>query len=155
MKLVLDTNVWLDCLIFADPRVDALRTALAQGSLTVLATQSMLDEFADVIGRPQFGIDPQARARLAARQLEQVSLCGTAPDCRLNCTDRADQMFIDLAVAQRVEWLVSRDKALLRLRKTAARRFSIRIGTPEEWITAAQSELNHPPIIDDRFEANP
>ena len=155
MKLVLDTNVWLDCLIFADPRVDALRTALAQGSLTILATQSMLDEFAEVIGRPQFGIDPQARARLAARQRDGVSLCIAAPDCRLNCTDRADQMFIDLAVAHRADWLLSRDKALLRLRKTAARRFSIRIGTPEDWISAAQLELSQPPIIDDRFEANP
>jgi len=144
MKLVLDTNVWLDCLMFADPRVAALRTALTQGSLMVLATQSMLDEFADVIGRPQFAINPCSQAGLAARQLELTSLCSTAPDCRLNCTDRADQMFIDLAVAHRADWLVSRDKALLRLRKTAARRFSIRIGTPEDWIAATRLEPEHP-----------
>jgi predicted nucleic acid-binding protein len=46
-------------------------------------------------------------------------------------------MFVDLAVALRVDWLVSRDKALLRLRRIAGRRFGVRIGTPEDWRTAA------------------
>jgi hypothetical protein len=54
----------------------------------------------------------------------------------LPCTDPADQKFIDLAVAERAQWLLSRDKALLRLARLAGKRFALRIGTPETWLSA-------------------
>ena len=60
-------------------------------------------------------------------------------------------MFIALAVALRVDWLVSRDKALLRLRRIAQRRFAIRIGTPEDWRAARFA----PPIIGATSPARP
>lgn len=133
MTLVLDTNVWLAWLVFADPRVAPLARLVDTGAAAVLATEPMLEEFAAVIVRPHFGLDAAACSALAARQRHAVSLRATAPDCRLPCTDRADQMFIDLAVAHRVDGLLSRDKALLRLRRIAARRFGLRIDPPEAW----------------------
>jgi putative PIN family toxin of toxin-antitoxin system len=144
VKLVLDTNVWLDWLVFDDPRIAPLAQSIERGAAVVLASPPMLDEFASVIARPHFGLGPQACAALAARQRAAVTDCEPAPDCRLPCTDRADQMFIDLAVARRADWLVSRDKALLRLRRIGARRFALRVGTPEDWCAAA---LPAPPII--------
>jgi putative PIN family toxin of toxin-antitoxin system len=127
LKRVLDTNVWLDLLVFEDSRV----ARLAELDGPVLATEPMLQEFAIVLARPVFALDEAQRATLLARQRSLVTVCAPSPDCRLACTDRNDQMFIDLAVAHRADWLVTRDKALLRLARHANRRFGLRIGTPE------------------------
>ncbi len=127
MKRVLDTNVWLDLLVFEDSRV----ARLAELDGAVLATEPMLQEFAIVLARPIFALDEAQRATLLARQRSRVTVCAPSPDCRLACTDRNDQMFIDLAVAHRADWLITRDKALLRLARHASRRFGLRIGTPE------------------------
>jgi uncharacterized protein len=127
MRLVLDTNVWLDWLLFDDPSVRPL--AARAGSVLLLATEPMLRETAAVLARPQFALPAPRREAMVLRQRTLVTVVAAAPDCRLPCTDRNDQMFIDLAVAHRVDWLVSRDKALLRLRRHALRRFGVRIGT--------------------------
>jgi putative PIN family toxin of toxin-antitoxin system len=133
LTLILDTNVWLAWLVFADPRLAALVEAIESGQARVIATRSMLDEFAEVAARPIFKLSPDQQASARERLDDTVVLLAAAPDCRLPCSDRDDQVFIDLAVAHRVDWLLSRDKALLRLRKLAARRFGVRIGLPEDW----------------------
>jgi uncharacterized protein len=126
MRLILDTNIWLDWLVFGDPSARPLERLASGGE--VLATQRMLDEFAAVIARPTFGLDASRCAALQDQQRSRVRLVDPAPDCRLACTDPDDQGYIDLAVAHRVDWLLSRDKALLRLRRHAWRRFGVRIG---------------------------
>jgi len=126
MRLILDTNIWLDWLVFEDASVCAL--AHHARNSEVLATEPMLAEFAAVITRPLFGLDTARRASLVAAQRERVRVVAPAPDCRLACTDPDDQGYIDLAVAHRVDWLLTRDKALLRLRRHAWRRFGVRIG---------------------------
>lgn len=136
MRAILDTNVWLDWLVFGDARIAPLAAAVASGEVRLQATAAMLGELAAVLERPHFGLDTAAREAACARQRALVALHPPAPDCRLPCTDPDDRMFIDLAVALRVDWLVSRDKALLRLRRIAGRRFDLRIGTPEDWRTA-------------------
>ena len=137
MRAILDTNVWLDWLVFGDARIAPLAAAIECGEVVLHATAPMLDELAAVLVRPHFGLDAAAREAACARQRTLVALHPPAPDCRLPCTDPDDRMFVDLAVALRVDWLVSRDKALLRLRRIAGRRFGVRIGTPEDWRTAA------------------
>ncbi len=137
MRAILDTNVWLDWLVFGDARVAPLAAAIESGDVRVQATPPMLEEFAAVLLRPHFGLEASAREAACARQRATVMLHAAAPDCRLACTDPDDRMFVDLAVALRVDWLVSRDKALLRLRRVAGRRFGLRIGTPEDWRSAA------------------
>ena len=139
MRVILDTNVWLDWLVFDDPRVRPIAAAIDRGEAEVLATPPMLDEFGAVILRPHFGLDDAAREAARARQHATVRLQSLAPDCRLACTDPDDRMFIDLAVGAHADWLLSRDKALLRLRRVAHRRFGLRIGTPEDWSAAASA----------------
>ena len=137
LTLVIDTNVWLDWLVFADTRIDPLRARVDAGQAIVLATDTMLAEFESVIARPQFALAAPRQHELLERLRALVQVKGDAPDCRLPCTDRADQMFIDLAVAHRVDGLLSRDKALLRLRRIAQRRFGVQVTRPEAWQPAS------------------
>ncbi len=108
----------------------ALFTRLSAAQALILATPAMLNEFSQVLSRPQFKLSAAQQSALTAQQRARISLCPPAADCRLPCTDPADQMFIDLAAAQRAEALLSRDKALLRLRRAAARRFGLHISLP-------------------------
>ena len=123
--VVLDTNVALDLLVFADPSTQALRTALAEGSLQWLAAQEMRQEFERVLGYPRI-------TRHLLRQLMQASAlleCFDAMTQRveraassgLRCSDPDDQMFIDLACAHGA-LLLSKDAAVLALRKRLATR---------------------------------
>jgi predicted nucleic acid-binding protein len=54
---------------------------------------------------------------------------------RIHCTDPDDQAFIDLALAVKARWLVSRDRALLRLRRRAEKQGLV-VLTPERWAQA-------------------
>ena len=135
--VVLDTNVVLDLWLFGDARCVPLRQALEAGALTALATAPMLAELADVLQRPftqGWAVPPalalttlQARARLVAPP-------PPAGPAAPQCTDPDDQKFIDLAWHWPATWLVSRDRAVLRLAKPARAR-DLRIVTPECWAT--------------------
>ena len=99
MRAILDTNVWLDWLVFADPRVAPLAAAIESGRLAMLATEPMLAEFAVVVARPQFALDEGARTLACTRQRAAVAIVAPAPDCRLPCTDpvdRRDDALLDL-----------------------------------------------------------
>ena len=53
MQLVLDTNVVLDLLVFADPGVRALSEGLSAGRLHWLATHAMREELVRVLAYPK------------------------------------------------------------------------------------------------------
>ena len=132
---VLDTNTVLDMLLFDDPAARPLRDAVAGGSLRWIATVRMLEELRGVLLRSRMGRwQPPAHAAQtlawATKWMQQQPAppAGTAPRCR----DTADQPFIDLAWATGECWLLSRDKALLKLARHARMR-GVRICTPATW----------------------
>ncbi len=132
---VIDTNVLLDWLVFEDPSVTALAGLLEAGGLRWIATQAMLDELADVLRRPGFERwQPRlgtAMAR-ACQRCELVEAAPAPPAAQLHCSDPDDQKFIDLALTHSARWLLSRDKALLRLGRKARLR-GIEVLTPATW----------------------
>lgn len=129
---MIDTNVWLDLLVFDDPQARRLASRLDQRQMRAWSTAAMRAELADVVGRPKFALDPPRQAGLLALYDGWVDVVDAAPDCRLPCRDPDDRKFLDLAVAlsvgRRAAWLLSKDRALLAVRKPAARRFDLRIG---------------------------
>lgn len=121
---VLDTNIALDLLVFADPRAEPLRAALADGALHWLATNAMRDELARVLGYPKIAARVAhytltAEAVLAAFD-GHVRIVEAAPKAPYTCGDPDDQKFIDLAVAHRA-LLLSKDFEVLRMSKRLAR----------------------------------
>jgi putative PIN family toxin of toxin-antitoxin system len=122
--IVLDTNVALDLLLFADPATEPLRHALHSGLLRWLATQRMRDELWRVLRYTHIERLLAVRLRDADAILASfdglTTLVPIAPRAPWVCTDTDDQMFIDLAVAHQCD-LVSKDKAVLKLRKRLLR----------------------------------
>lgn len=123
MDAVLDTNVVLDLLVFADPSTQGLRAALDAGRLRWIATASMRDELVRVLDYPLLqrqlaarGGDPQG----VLRHFDGGAAIRCAPEpAAVRCADGDDQKFVDLAVAHGA-LLLSRDHEVLRLRRRLA-----------------------------------
>jgi predicted nucleic acid-binding protein len=137
---VLDTNVVLDWRLFRDPAVRALGQALDRGHVRWHATAEMLDEMDAVLARP-FGSAWEARRRqVLERRPQALATLAPAPantDAILRCADPDDQKFLDLALHLPARWLVTRDQALLKLRRRASLRGLI-VVAPGQW-TASQA----------------
>lgn len=133
--VVLDTNAVLDWQLFRDPRAHALIDALEHARVRWLATQPMLDELADVLTR-SFGPrwEHQRERTLGDQTPSPAELHPPPPSApaELHCTDPDDQKFVDLALHLGVRWLVTRDRALLALRRRA-RPLGLLIVRPQEW----------------------
>jgi predicted nucleic acid-binding protein len=121
--LVLDTNIVLDLLVFADAAVLPLEAALAEGRLRWLATQAMRDElervltYSQIVSRLAFyGLEP---AQVLGRFDAHVQIVEAPVKAPPTCSDADDQKFIDLAVAHKC-LLLSKDAAVLCMAKRLA-----------------------------------
>ena len=142
---VLDTNVVLALYWFQDARLARLAQALRTGQLRWLATSGMRDELAHVLQRLHAGADADRIRRpeddggcgtpdvlgIFDRWAIPAALASIGPSPR--CTDAADQIFIDLALASRSSWLLSRDRAVLKLRRRILALTGCKVQRPEEW----------------------
>lgn len=132
LRLVLDTNAALDWLLFADRHAQPIAQAVRTGQLHWVASPSMREELRHVLERGlarQRAIAPDAVLQGWDRHAKVVP---EPPPQALRCSDPDDQRFIDLAFAAGAHWLVTRDKALLRLARPAAAH-GISIVTPATW----------------------
>jgi putative PIN family toxin of toxin-antitoxin system len=132
---VLDTNVALAWLLFGDPAVAPLAAAVGERRVRWLATEAMRDELSHVLSRGLAARRGADGAALVSAWSEHVEAVEPAPRHRLTCSDADDQKFLDLAFAAGARWLVTRDRALLRLARSAATQ-GLAVLTPERWTTA-------------------
>lgn len=138
-SVVLDTNVVLDWLVFRDPRVAALAQAIGGGRLRWIGCAEMGAEMRHVLtqGALAHRADQSEHALTCFHRLCVCeSLPVGLPSTRLRCSDPSDQMFIDLALTHGAAWLLSRDRALLKLARKAAA-LGLRIRPPEAWTSDA------------------
>nr|QKW93692.1 twitching motility protein PilT [Vitiosangium cumulatum] len=73
-RLVLDTNVVLDLLVFDDPAVRPLVQGLTAGELTAWVDGDTLGELEYVLAYPTFKLDEAARRAASARYRSLVHL---------------------------------------------------------------------------------
>jgi uncharacterized protein len=148
-RLVLDTNVWLDWLVFDEPTLAPLRAAHAAGRVEIVMDAACEAELARVLaydlGKHTIGAKAQAscieRCRGVAKRVE-MPVTATAPSAASGvgsasatiaaglprCSDPDDQKFLELALASRADVLVTKDQALLDL---ARRKLPFRIAAPQ------------------------
>jgi putative PIN family toxin of toxin-antitoxin system len=134
VRVVLDTNVLLSLFVFADSRFAPLRQRLVGGQLLALTDTRCLNEFRRVLAYPMFSLDQPAQAAAFdayANLARLVPPTAGATAALPECTDTDDQKFLEVARDGQADWLVTSDKALLKLarRKQLANLF--RILTPQ------------------------
>ena len=125
--MVIDTNVVLDLLHFDDATARPLRLALEGGRVRCAVSDATRDELRRVLAYPEFALDAARQAGLFARyQTLAVVAAGAAavPGLPL-CSDPDDQKFIELAAAVQAQALVSKDRAVLKLRRRCAPLFRV------------------------------
>lgn len=132
---VLDTNVWLDIHFFRDAASQSLAAALESPLWGTARCEQTDAELSIVLQRPAFASDPAERTRLleCLRRWQQrtrlVAVCAPAP---WRCRDPHDQKFLDLALAAGASVLLTKDKALLAVHRSA-RRDGLMILTPQQF----------------------
>jgi putative PIN family toxin of toxin-antitoxin system len=148
-RLVLDTNVWLDWLVFADAGVAPITIAAASAQIEIFIDEACAQELALVLAYPlrkQILTAEEQAARMAqCRRIARLSEPAATPvDAPLlpKCRDADDQKFLELALACRADYLVTKDLMLLELARRKVRRTPFRIVTPAQ-LNAALTELRN------------
>lgn len=129
---VLDTNIVLDILLFKDTKVQPLSEAIAADNILPIGHLDTYFEFADVVSRPMFQLSDSQIDQLLHEwvKLHVVYLEPLSTD--LFCRDRDDNKFFNLAQVTGAEYLISKDKKVLKARGKA-KRFGCQVIKPEEF----------------------
>jgi putative PIN family toxin of toxin-antitoxin system len=137
-RVVLDTNVLVSLYIFADSRFAPLRARIESGEWQAITNGACFGEFRRVLGYAMFALTETQQAGalnaygasvMHADQMRQP--LASLPRCK----DRDDQKFLELARDGAADWLVTADKALLRLARRDRLRGLFRILTPDAALT--------------------
>lgn len=139
MRLVLDSNVWLDWLHFDDPGVTPLKEAKHNGAIEIVIDAPCRDELERVLGYERFGLNQAAQHTMLG---EADRLSTFLDDLRYAtaeqlpwCSDPDDIKFLALADACGADWLITKDNALLTKRRRKKHHgISYRVATPEQWL---------------------
>jgi len=132
---VLDTNVALDWFVFADPSVRGIVRCIQESRMTWLASPSMRAELLRVLDNTCLSAWSPDRGRALAMFDRWARVCDLEPELNaagLRPSDPDDQAFIDLAMSCRARWLITRDRALLKLARRT-RPWGVQVLTPPEW----------------------
>ncbi len=119
MRIVLDTNVVVSAaLILTSPPALVVR-AWREGRVEVLSSPTTLDELRGVFARPQIArrllMSPEEQRAFVEEFVRSTTL--VVPDLTVTAitADPSDNMFLELAVAGRADYIVSGDAHLTSL----------------------------------------
>jgi len=147
MRLVLDTNIVMDMLHFANRHTRPLQTLIIDGRLQCFSDTDCLAELERVTGYPEFGLDLTARTALTENYRRLVSLCNADGEESFplpRCRDPDDQKFLILAARCKADLLITRDKLLLRLARHRHKPPPFNILTAEAACKLLQLAPEHP-----------
>lgn len=127
-RVVLDTNIWLDWLVFRDLSLLHLKKAFSDGQAEIFIDAACEAELERVLAydlaRHTLAAAAQAACLAECRRIAQrVEAAAPEAERKLlpRCADPDDQKFLELALAARADVLVTKDHKLLELaRRTKA-----------------------------------
>jgi putative PIN family toxin of toxin-antitoxin system len=122
-RLVLDTNVILDLLVFKDPSTEPIRLLLDAKLVDAVRSEASILELVDVIQRPTFKLSREEQEMILQAWERSTRLLenGALEPAPFTCRDLDDQVFINMAYSLRPSLLLSKDLRVLELRRTAMR----------------------------------
>lgn len=131
-RVVIDTNLALSALVFAQGRLTPLRQAWQAHRIQPLVSRVTAAELIRVLAYPKFRLTPEEQRELLA---DYLPYCKTVripepPPKTPACRDPFDVPFLQLALAGKAKALVTGDRDLLSL----ARSFACPILSAEQFI---------------------
>jgi putative PIN family toxin of toxin-antitoxin system len=134
--VVFDTNVLLSLFVFSDSRFAPLRSKVEAGEWIAYSSDACLVEYRRVLTYPLFKLDVAAQEQAYAAWQSLLTMATVTSGGDLpRCQDRDDQKFLELARDARADWLITADKALLKLARRDKLRGLFRILTPDAALT--------------------
>ncbi len=131
---VLDTNAWLDLLVFRDRALEGFEAAARDAALRIAIDARALEELARVLRYEPLRLsEADALACHAAASALAAHLAIDTPPQLPRCRDPDDQMFLEIAVTAGADAIISRDAELLRLHRRMQREHGVAIVTPASW----------------------
>lgn len=136
-RVVVDTNLVLSALVFAQGRLAPLRHAWQNGTIRPLVCRDTAAELVRVLAYPKFRLTPDEQQELLA---DYLPYCTTVrlpdpPPATPACRDAFDLPFLQLAIAGKADALLTGDRDLLVL----ADAFSCPIRSAEDFLKSLQS----------------
>ncbi len=136
-RVILDTNIWLDWLVFHDSGVSHLKLAVHEQRAEIFIDADCEAELERVLSydlaRHTLAADAQAACLAECRRIAQ-RIDTAAPEAERKllprCVDTDDQKFLELALAARADVLITKDHRLLEL---ARRTKPFRIMNPRKF----------------------
>ena len=138
LRVVLDTNIWLDWLVFDDAGIAPLKADHAAGHLEIIRSLPGEQELERVLAYR--AVEPLVGAALRPTimaEMRRVSLlhdgstrAGWLPQCR----DADDQPFLELARDSGAAALITKDRDLLELARAKYRVTAFRSVTPAQFV---------------------
>lgn len=116
--LVLDSNVWLDWLVFQDAALAVAREDVAAGRAEVIIDATCLEELTRVLAYPlqRWTLDAAGIESALGQCRRLARLVVTPSGLQLpRCADADDQKFLELAASHSAFALITRDRELLRM----------------------------------------
>ncbi len=140
--VVLDTNICLDLFVFHDPSCRELYEALNTQTISAVTREDCREEWLRVLDYPALSLcDSQKnRSKIEFDQTVHIVCCEKRDYRTLPvCSDKDDQKFMELAYDARANWLITRDKALLKLARKNKKNGYFDIIAPRQWTALPDS----------------
>lgn len=137
LRLVIDTNVALDWLVFDDANARILQAAIESKRAIVCTHAILIEELRRVLAYPQLRLAAEKQQELLDRYVTSSVIAAVPPGFSRQhlcvpvgfprCRDGDDDIFIAFAYHVEADALASKDRAVLKL-EARARKFGLKIG---------------------------
>ncbi len=134
-RIVIDTNVCLDLFVFHDIRCHGLAQMLNGGIIKAVTRNDCRDEWLRVLSYPSLSLDKNT-CKNSMAEYDNTIFCHDFEKKNYAvlpaCSDQDDQKFLELAYDAGAKFLVTKDKALLKLSSKTGKSRLFRIIKPEQ-----------------------
>ena len=139
IAVIIDTNTWLDWLLFNDGCTQLLKAQFREQRIYILATPEMRSELNEVLERPHIGLQFIGRSEFDSvgaimAEFDKIVTLITAPLANKllpQCKDGDDQIFIDAAFSSKAI-LITKDRLVLGLARQLKQRFNTVVMKPHQ-----------------------
>lgn len=134
--IVLDTNVIVSGILRPFSKASLILTLVADGAVQVAYDLRLLSEYRDVLTRPKFNF-PEENVEAFLTQVEQEGFLVSVKPLGIHLPDPNDEPFLEVAVAGKVEAIVTGNKRHFPKKEYQG----VRILSPAEFLEAVRGKI--------------